>query len=131
MGNTCYMNAALQCVLHTAPLAAYFLSDLYRREKSRDIYDSAATAIHDLILKFDSNISSYAYERPTDIRYAIGKEYPQFQEYDQQDSCEFLLILLDKISKELNRGNVKAPYEKLEQGNKSAAVLVHRYIYIY
>ena len=33
LGNTCYMNSALQCLSHTAPLIQYFLRDqLFKQE---------------------------------------------------------------------------------------------------
>ena len=32
LGNTCYMNSALQCLSHTPDLAAFFLSGLYKHE---------------------------------------------------------------------------------------------------
>ena len=30
LGNTCFMNSALQCLLHTMDLSEYFLSDKFR-----------------------------------------------------------------------------------------------------
>eukprot|EP00124_Ichthyophonus_hoferi_P004785 Ihof_evm1s576 gene=Ihof_evmTU1s576 len=35
LGNTCYMNSALQCLLHTLPLRDFFLSDLYYADINR------------------------------------------------------------------------------------------------
>ena len=32
MGNTCYMNVALQCLTHIRPLALYFLTGHYKRD---------------------------------------------------------------------------------------------------
>lgn len=36
LGNTCYMNSALQCVSHTRPLSTYFLKRLHLAEINAD-----------------------------------------------------------------------------------------------
>ena len=36
MGNTCYMNVALQCLAHIRPLALYFLSGRYKQDLNRE-----------------------------------------------------------------------------------------------
>lgn len=33
LGNTCYMNTAMQCLLHTQDLTKYFLLDCHTKEK--------------------------------------------------------------------------------------------------
>jgi len=32
LGNSCYLNAALQCLLNCQPLIDYFLSDIYKKD---------------------------------------------------------------------------------------------------
>lgn len=36
LGNTCFMNSALQCLAHTVPVLRVFLSDEFRAEINRD-----------------------------------------------------------------------------------------------
>jgi ubiquitin carboxyl-terminal hydrolase 4/11/15 len=36
MGNTCFMNSALQCLAHTQTLVDYFISDVYKEELNPD-----------------------------------------------------------------------------------------------
>jgi len=77
-----------------------------------------------LVKTFSSNSSSYAVETPSDIRYEMGRLHPQFKEYDQQDSYEFFLLLIDAINKEMHRGESKLPYKNLKQESKSIKELV-------
>jgi ubiquitin C-terminal hydrolase len=43
-GNACYLNAALQCLLHTPPLANYFMSDCAQEDASRRRVNARAVA---------------------------------------------------------------------------------------
>ena len=36
LGNTCFMNAALQCIAHTPSLSQYFLSDKYVKDNTNE-----------------------------------------------------------------------------------------------
>ena len=36
LGNTCFMNSALQCLIHTSPLSKYFISDAFKDEINRE-----------------------------------------------------------------------------------------------
>ena len=36
LGNTCYFNAAIQCLTHIEPLSAYFMKDLFLHEINKE-----------------------------------------------------------------------------------------------
>ena len=36
LGNTCYMNSALQCLLHTTELTQYFISGEYNKDINKE-----------------------------------------------------------------------------------------------
>ena len=39
LGNTCYMNSTIQCLSNTTPLTTYFLTDSYRQDINRCLYE--------------------------------------------------------------------------------------------
>jgi hypothetical protein len=123
MGNTCYMNAALQCMLHTPQLVEAVVTGKAMKELKKQA--GCGAALFELERKFASNSSASATERPADIKLQMGHKYPQFLGSGQQDSFEFLLELLELTSKELNRVVAKAPYRQLEQTKLPVAKQVH------
>ncbi|MGH0174594.1 UNVERIFIED_CONTAM: hypothetical protein FKN15_002093 [Acipenser sinensis] len=97
LGNTCFMNSALQCLSNAAPLTEYFLQDEYEAEINRDnplgMRGEIAEAYADLT--------------------QVGRFAPQFSGYQQQDSQELLAFLLDGLHEDLNRVK-KKPYLALK-----------------
>uniref|UniRef100_A0A8C9TSM4 Ubiquitin carboxyl-terminal hydrolase 4 n=1 Tax=Scleropages formosus TaxID=113540 RepID=A0A8C9TSM4_SCLFO len=111
LGNTCFMNSALQCLSNTPPLTQYFLDDLYEAEINRDnplgMRGEIAEAYADLIKQMWLSRSSYV--APRSFKTQVGRFAPQFSGYQQQDSQELLAFLLDGLHEDLNRVK-KKPY---------------------
>lgn len=112
LGNTCYMNSALQCIRSVEELAIYFLQGRYREEINSDnplghkgqiakAYAGLLASIYD-----EHAVSAFA---PKNFKYTLGREQPIFSGYGQQDSQEFLSFLVDGLHEDLNRIR-KKPY---------------------
>lgn len=107
LGNTCFMNSALQCLSATSSLTAYFLRGDWKDELNTTnplgMEGQIPTVYADLIqnLWVSSSISS-SYS-PRDFKYTIGMRNPTFVGYGQQDSHELLQSLLDGLHEDLNR----------------------------
>ncbi|KAL2384004.1 hypothetical protein RJZ90_002246 [Blastomyces dermatitidis] len=115
LGNSCYMNSALQCVRSVEELTHYFLDDEYRKDLNPgnplshdgNVAKAYANLLHQL---FDENgTSSFA---PRQFKQTIGRYGPSFSGYGQQDSQEFVLFLLDGLQEDLNRIQKKPYIEK-------------------
>ena len=115
LGNTCYMNSALQCVRSVRELTEYFLEDKYKKElnpqnplsHNGQVAKSYASLLHEI---YSPNAqSAFA---PRNFKNVIGKYGPSFSGYGQQDSQEFLLFLLDGLQEDLNRIHKKPYIEK-------------------
>uniref|UniRef100_S4RHF9 Ubiquitin carboxyl-terminal hydrolase n=1 Tax=Petromyzon marinus TaxID=7757 RepID=S4RHF9_PETMA len=115
LGNTCFMNSALQCLSNTPPLTTYFLEDAYLKELNRDnplgMRGEIACAYADLIKQMWSG--SYSSTVPRSFKTQVGRFAPQFSGYQQQDSQELLAFLLDGLHEDLNRIR-KKPYVELK-----------------
>ncbi|KAI9734542.1 MAG: CSN-associated deubiquitinating enzyme Ubp12 [Cirrosporium novae-zelandiae] len=115
LGNTCYMNSALQCVRSVEELSQYFLADTYKQElnpsnplsHNGEVAKAYAGLLHSMY--GDSISSSLA---PRQFKNTIGRYGPSFSGYGQQDSQEFLLFLLDGLQEDLNRIQKKPYIEK-------------------
>ncbi|GMF36015.1 unnamed protein product [Phytophthora fragariaefolia] len=125
LGNTCFMNSMLQCLVNTAPLRDYFLrKDLdtggpfFTKEINRDnplgMKGIMAVEFASLLRKIWSN--EYSVVTPTSLKSVIGQYAPQFAGYQQQDSQELMNFLLDGLHEDLNRVKTK-PYTKPVERN--------------
>eukprot|EP00667_Euglena_gracilis_P003514 EG_transcript_3523 len=103
LGNTCYMNAALQCLSHTAQLRKYFLSKKFissvvsRHKDGAQLTMSFAELIREIWSGQNSTL------RPHRVKRAIDEVSKQFAGWTQQDSHEFIACLLDTIHEDVNR----------------------------
>ncbi|EGC46740.1 ubiquitin carboxyl-terminal hydrolase [Histoplasma capsulatum var. duboisii H88] len=115
LGNSCYMNSALQCVRSVEELTQYFLQDEYRKDLNPgnplshdgNVAKAYANLLHQLY--DDNGTSSFA---PRQFKQTIGRYGPSFSGYGQQDSQEFVLFLLDGLQEDLNRIQKKPYIEK-------------------
>ncbi|KAF2497990.1 UCH-domain-containing protein [Lophium mytilinum] len=112
LGNTCYMNSALQCIRSVEELTLYFLEQKYKDDLNPNNplghggtiaknYAGLLAGIYD-----DSGLSTFT---PKSFKYALGRAQPLFSGYGQQDSQEFLSFLVDGLHEDLNR-ILKKPY---------------------
>ncbi|KAI7817153.1 hypothetical protein BC939DRAFT_16908 [Gamsiella multidivaricata] len=103
LGNTCFMNSVIQCLIATPPLSRYFLDGSFKRhinvKNPLGTQGKLADAFSDLIRNMWSGQSLVV--SPTSFRYAIGGFAPQFKGTEQHDSQEFLSFLLDGLHEDL------------------------------
>ncbi|XP_051873896.1 ubiquitin carboxyl-terminal hydrolase 4 isoform X2 [Pristis pectinata] len=118
LGNTCFMNSALQCLSNTGPLTDYFLQGKYEEELNREnplgMRGEIAEAYAELIKQMWSGRNVYV--APRMFKTQVGCFAPQFSGYQQQDSQELLAFLLDGLHEDLNRVK-KKPYLELKDDN--------------
>ena len=132
LGNTCYMNSALQCVRSVQELTYYFLGKsrfvlafckfayFTTENKYKDELNPRNPLGHngDVAKAYASLLREiYGHGHPSSIsprqfKQTIGKYGPAFSGYGQQDSQEFLLFLLDGLQEDLNRIHQKPYIEK-------------------
>ncbi|CAF1260025.1 unnamed protein product [Rotaria sp. Silwood1] len=117
LGNTCFMNSALQCLVHVLPLTEFFMKSFTQTHSTDDsvnkpnpfyTYGEVTGAYAELLwnlLKPDR--SSYLYYdyslRPSRMKKTIGRLEPRFATWDQQDAQEFMTLLLDTIHQEIKQ----------------------------
>ncbi|XP_055791666.1 ubiquitin carboxyl-terminal hydrolase 20-like isoform X3 [Salvelinus fontinalis] len=98
IGNSCYMNAALQALSNCPPLTQFFLdcSGLVRTDKKPALCKSYQKLISELWHK-----KRPSYVVPTSLSQGIRLVNPMFRGYAQQDTQEFLRCLMDQLHEEL------------------------------
>ena len=112
LGNTCFFNSALQCLLNTPPLVDYFMNDLHKKELNvKSVLGSkgaVTTAFANLCKQYWSTEDIDAIN-PKELLRVISDFASQFAQGTQEDCHEFLAFLLDMIHEDLNRVH-KKPY---------------------
>lgn len=119
-GNTCFMNAIIQCLCNTDLLAEYFVMNHYRIDLSRQNklharkYGTKGEVTQQLALLLKSLWScQYSSEISSKFKILVAKYGSQYEGSDQHDAQEFLLWLLDKCHEDLNIAN-KKKYKKIK-----------------
>lgn len=114
LGNTCFMNSALQCLAHTPRIVDYFLGD-YKREINHDnplgMNGEIASTFGDLLKKLWAPGATLV--TPRAFKSKLAHFAPQFGGYNQHDSQELLAFLLDGLHEDLNRVKCK-PYVEVK-----------------
>uniref|UniRef100_A0A8C4QC97 Ubiquitin carboxyl-terminal hydrolase n=1 Tax=Eptatretus burgeri TaxID=7764 RepID=A0A8C4QC97_EPTBU len=127
IGNTCYMNAALQALSNCPPLTQFFLEcgALVRTDKKPALCKSYQKLVLEMWHK-----KRPSYLVPTSLAHSIKLVNPMFRGYSQQDAQEFLRCLMDELHEELketetnSEGNVVACFKGEILGQESIDELV-------
>ncbi|KAL5546774.1 hypothetical protein UlMin_006461 [Ulmus minor] len=112
LGNTCFMNSAIQCLVHTPEFAKYFRDDYHQEinwHNPLGMVGELALAFGELLRKLWAPGRTPVAPRP--FKAKLARFAPQFSGYNQHDSQELLAFLLDGLHEDLNRVKQK-PYIK-------------------
>ena len=93
-GNSCFINAVVQCLSNIHPFLEFFLEN--SRHFERPLTKSFANLLESLWLrKYTAKVSQK-------FRKSVASSFNQFVDDSQNDSQEFLLLFLDGIQQELS-----------------------------
>jgi ubiquitin C-terminal hydrolase len=104
LGNTCYMNAVLQCLSHTSPLRAQLLSDKAMKSvnpesklgRKGDVVKELGVLMRQMWSGENSAIAPYGFKQ------ALDRWTSMFRGYQQQDAHEALAFILDALHEDTN-----------------------------
>lgn len=114
LGNTCYMNSALQCLRSCEELTKYFLSNKWKEEVNANNpigHKGAIAKVYAQVLSGIYDVTATGSYSPKNFKNALGKANSLFSGYGQQDSQEFVSWLVDALHEDLNRIHQK-PYRE-------------------
>uniref|UniRef100_A0AAR5QDD5 Ubiquitin carboxyl-terminal hydrolase n=1 Tax=Dendroctonus ponderosae TaxID=77166 RepID=A0AAR5QDD5_DENPD len=104
IGNTCYMNAALQALSNTKPLTRYFVDcanivEILSEGKKPGLSRTYQALITDMWVKRNAQ----GFVTPSGILYGIRSVHAMFRGYHQHDTQEFLRNFMDQLHEELKQ----------------------------
>ncbi len=103
LGNTCYMNAALQCLLNTPALADFFLTCpalVLKADRPAPMARAFRKLVEDVQGRAGGREGG-SYVAPLTVLYALKHAHPMFRGFQQHDSQEFLRCIMDLLHEEL------------------------------
>lgn len=100
IGNTCYFNAAVQCLSNCEPLTRFFLDcqGFVRTDRKPFLCKFYHKLMNDM---WSRKRSSYVI--PSQVVNAIKTVHPMFKGFMQQDAQEFLRCFMDEMHEELKQ----------------------------
>jgi hypothetical protein len=140
LGNTCFMNAGLQCLLHTTELSHHFLRGFFKTDMNREnplgCKGKLAESFNLLVDQAHSHSSSwtiprdyYGYQRnsvsPHYVKRRVAAFSTQFEGFNQHDSQELICFLLDGIHEDLNRVRQKPYVENVVGDGTNDTAIAH------
>ncbi|XP_026097467.1 ubiquitin carboxyl-terminal hydrolase 21 isoform X2 [Carassius auratus] len=109
VGNTCFLNAIVQCLSHTRSLRDYCLMRTYLQDKHSNqepVLMNEFTKVLAGLWECDGGETTV---NPGKFYHVFKDSVPYFSGYCQEDAQEFLRFLLDRLHTEINRRPSKRP----------------------
>lgn len=119
LGNTCSMNSGLQCLNHVPQLLSVFAKlPIHSPSKYSELTRSYANFVKSICSHDNTPLC------PAELCMAFGKVAPRFAHYRQQDSMEFINILLETLHEDLiqNKSDDTSIIQKLFHGELESQV---------
>ena len=117
LGNTCYMNSSIACLSNCTELTTFFLTKEFRKHKNTSnkngLNGKLAEEWYSLLKEYWKTDKEYG--NPKNIKTLVAKKDKKFEDYEQQDANEFIIIFLEILSEDLNLVKKKQYYEMEEQ----------------
>ena len=111
LGNTCFFNSGVQCLIHSIPLMELFLHQDWKKDINKENPIGTKGKLVKAFAQLMKDVWSgeHSYISPYELKNIIGEFAPQFSGYQQQDSHELITFMLDGLHEDLNRCKEK-PY---------------------
>jgi len=133
LGNTCFMNSALQCLSNTPPLCDYFISGSYLFEVNKvnplgyrgEVAHTFGEVLQQLWVGDPKKGRLFPSYPPRQFKRIFSKHKPDFEGFEQHDASELLAELLDALHEDLNRVIEKPSVPPVEsEGRPDAEVAI-------
>jgi len=115
LGNTCFFNSGIQCLMHSVPLKNALLGPNWENDINKTnplgMKGKLARAFQSLLAHMWSGNERVL--TPTDLKYVTGEFAQQFSGWGQQDSHELITFILDGIHEDLNRCLIKENVDRV------------------
>ncbi|XP_066153397.1 ubiquitin carboxyl-terminal hydrolase 31 [Euwallacea fornicatus] len=128
-GNTCFINAVIQCISHTDVLAEYFVLDKYKIDLARrnklnsKKFGTRGEITEQLAMLLKALWAcQYCPELSTSFKQILERHGSQYKGNQQHDAQEFLLWLLDKVHEDLNTAS-KKKYKSIKTSGRPDEVI--------
>ncbi|KAI9712833.1 MAG: ubiquitin-specific protease doa4 [Bogoriella megaspora] len=128
-GVTCYMNATIQCLSATTPLALFFRDEGWRRFLQKDNWKGS----RGLMPEFFGNVIKSLWKgdvgaiRPSSLRGFCARLNQEWGIDRQQDAKEFFDFLVDVLHEDLNTNWSKPPLRSLTLEEEATREKMARY----
>uniref|UniRef100_A0A672Y3U9 ubiquitinyl hydrolase 1 n=1 Tax=Sphaeramia orbicularis TaxID=375764 RepID=A0A672Y3U9_9TELE len=127
-GNTCFMNAILQCLSNTELFAEYLVLEHYKGEELNEdkpktngvhLQRKGPLAKGEVTEQLSGLVRAlwtfeYTPQHSRDFKNAVSKNATQFKGNAQHDAQEFLLWLLDRVHEDLNTPPIEEDDQSVE-----------------
>jgi len=127
--NSCFMNAAIQCLSNTRELRDYFLANCYLNEINQQnplgMKGEMAEELAWVLKSLWAGDQSYVYANK--LRDLVAKRHQEFVGNGQHDAQELLNVVLDAIHEDVNRVISKPSVPPVEDQNRPDEIVADEF----